>query len=257
MSAIPNIKNLNEWSPLGDDKLDIRLAAFPDTEKMNKLFINKIEENPNIKRIYTQDSCITIKSFKKLIECDLKIKELNLSGAYFVGDSELEILKLPELEELNLSFAYGRFPVQMITDKGVSTILDNCTNLKKLDLSGTKITNKTLEKIATKPLINFLRIFSCNKITAKEIKDLKTSCPDLKVVTESHKDNAKIEFIKFINEIKSRLMHEYSVNGEGDVIFKSSVTYEERKFINYELFNDNSLSKLEMELMKLTSRTNK
>ena len=81
---------------------------------------------------------------KILILCGRTLRKLDLSRTHITGEtlSEGDGVFLTFMEELNISYCYK------LTDTGLSSILNVCgKNLKKLDLSRTKITGENLTDV--------------------------------------------------------------------------------------------------------------
>jgi Leucine-rich repeat (LRR) protein len=260
MAGISQVRDYDTWTPQTENTLDLRLAIFSDEESENEILSRKANEmNENLECLYTQASYISLDAYVQLLENCPNLRVLNLCCAKKTGHAALGIIaKFKKLEELNLHFAsyasvieqmgqYERVPDfakrEGITDDIVETILNNCPNLKKLDLSGAKITERTLELIASNPNITFLKILQCWDLNKAEVEKLKEARSDL-VIIDARVDDPELDataaFEQLTRKVKPRYYQEVRIEGESGfrLKIKDDVDLQEKELIAPSVFFD-------------------
>ncbi len=251
MSAIPQIVNYDHWIPQTENTLDLRLASSSDEKIMHRIILKKATEmGKNLEYLYTQSAYLSYESLVKLLLDCPNLKILNLSCSYKISEKSLAIIaQFKKLEELNLQFASyipdinldklstNRIanPSQDITDNGVDIILKGCPHLKKLDLSGTKVTNKTLEKIKNKEKLIFLRVHKCLKLKQSNIDSLAQFRPNL-MIDIIDKSESDLAFSTLVKEIKAHYFIIYQLNGF-KITIKNEAFEKQNDLINPAIFS--------------------
>lgn len=256
MTAIYEIKDYNSWVPQTKNSLDLRLGIFTHEGYENAIIIIKsFEMKENLTALYTQASYLSLDGYKVLVENCPNLKILNLCCANKTGDTALKIIsQLDKLEEINLHFArnepiieymYGNScrvlsdyidQVERITDKGVARILDNCHNLRKLDLSGTQITNLTLEKIAQSKSIIYLRLHHCWMLKDSDIDNLAKARQDITIIS-NNKNDATTLFRQLARNVKNRYVKEtHEEGGEFTPTFHNEISKEDKLLVSLSAF---------------------
>ncbi len=240
----------SQWTPISKNTLDLRLSIFKNEDKENNLLaIVASEMKENLKILHTQASSISAQGLTALAENCPNVEVLNLCCAYKIGDKALEIIsQFTKLKELNLNCAAkkeilddwgstGRAKViEGIKDTYIVNILNKCSELEKLDLSGTQITLETLKVIATRDKIKFLRLAYCWDLKDEEISYLAKARPDVQIMRDL-KDDASSEFITLAKSMKSRYYKETQISkGEISISFKDDVSELEKDFISLSTF---------------------
>ena len=165
------------------------------------------EEKQALTAVYTQGSMFSGREIAILAGNCPNISILRFENAYRIGDTELKLIAQcfkDTLEELNVKFASNsadqtefmgglcrllpdlRDQVEWISDNGVEELLLNCPKLKKLDLSGAKITEKSLETISKCLSLTHINLHSCsfgqtNEANKQAVKKLHRMRPDLTI----------------------------------------------------------------------------
>lgn len=215
VAAIPSI--------MGPHCLDLRARkeSLRDIEancrSLTEYFIQMTaQQKQAITEVYTRGgTLLSEREINILADNCPNISKLKLRCAYRIGDDAVKTIanRFKEtLTELDLHFASNsadqtefmgemcrvipqlRDQVEYITDHGISYLLEKCKKLSKIDLSGTAMTTKTLDKIAETTQLVYLEINPCYKIAATKNYDerpkfeaidrLCKQRPDLTIVDE-------------------------------------------------------------------------
>lgn len=231
MVAIREVPDYDTWTPQTETTLDLRLGIFTDEQKENELICRKsVEMGVKLKELHTQASYISAEGYAALVKNCPNLEVLNLCVAYKTGDTALKIISgFDSLRELNLNFACNEpciesrgtmsrcadlSAVEDITDVGVEAILNNCMNLRAIDLSGTRISVKTLELIASKQNITTLKVGACWNLTRDDIAHLRAARPDI-VVHENEGQDATVSFFALKNAVAWRYYSQMSTANGG------------------------------------------
>lgn len=113
-----------------------------------------IEMKENLHTLYARESHISEREYEKLVHLCPNLSHLILDGAHVNEQILLNISKLSNLVHLNLNNVIG------VSSVGIKAILKNCSNLRELDISGSKTANEDILDIIDSEGNNltFLRI---------------------------------------------------------------------------------------------------
>lgn len=257
--AIPEIKDYNTWTPQTEHTLDLRMLIPTDsTDTMSIRY--KVDEafknmQGNLEALYTQAFCGTKETYETLVNCCPNVKVLNLHCAKGINNEILKkISTLPKLEELNVAFC------DAITDEGIEPILKNCP-IKKLDLSGSKITSKTLEILKDIKEFKYLKlegwepegsddtreVISLDMMMVQlrfdyQIKNLSQARSDITIATDKSITNviypdARREFISLFNNVKDRYHQDQCLQITNLFPYIENYKPLDVKFVNTRLFS--------------------
>lgn len=252
MVAIRDVPNYDKWAPQTENVVDMRLGIFADMDRENEVIAEASNEmGQNLTELYTQASYISFVGLQALREKSPLLRVLNLCCAYKVADASLQVVAgFSELEELNLHYASydpnivlmgnvarSADPTQIsvITDAGIRAVLEGCPKLSKIDLSGTRITAVTLERIAGLHNIKVVRLSGCWDLKPEDIAKLIDNRPDLRVETEE--PGATEAFQSLAKAVKPRYYREVpSSTGGYYVRLPDHVAKSEARFIAPSVF---------------------
>ena len=132
------------------------------------------------------------------------LKKIEFSSVQFVTDDLLREISgsHPELVELNLSNKWK------ITDDGISNVLENCSGIRKLDVSGTQLTDTSFKIIANNlKCLTHLISRRCDCITDEAIINVIQNCVDLKVLDVGWCYGLTNKALKGIAQFPNNLIH--------------------------------------------------
>jgi hypothetical protein len=215
-----NLEKLKElslsYSSITMKSLNKFLAHCPNLVKLNlsgcKNINDTIEElqiNENLEGLKELDlygTSITMKSLNKFLAHCPNLVKLNLPGCKNINDTieELQINEnLEKLKELSLSYS-------SITMKSLNKFLAHCPNLVKLNLPGCKNINDTIEELQINENLEGLKELDLRgtSITMKSLNRFLAHCPSLVKLSLAFSENIydsneelQIENLKKIKEL--------------------------------------------------------
>lgn len=158
----------------------LNLDLYCDDDELNNTLSNLTDQQKAaITAVFTESAYISTKGLVALATACPNISSLRLANAHRTGNKAVRLLAnmLPKLKELNLHFANDETKqlkklksmrrdvprlkdlshkdpslVKWITNSSIKILLNNCTQLTNLDLSGINITTLTLKKIMQLPI---------------------------------------------------------------------------------------------------------
>ena len=111
-----------------------------------------------------------------VIDCCRNLKKLEFSEFQLVTDDMLKQVSesCPELLDLNINSKWK------ITDKGFCNVAEKCLFLQKLDVSGTRLTNKSFAMIGENlKHLKHLKMRRCDHLTDESVSIIVHHIPDL------------------------------------------------------------------------------
>ena len=108
------------------------------------------------------------KSLDLLLSKLKKLTYLNLTGSSITDEDLSSFAKAKKLTDLSLAFTG-------VTDTGINTLVKSQCAVSDLDLSGTKITRKSLLQLGKLPHLKYLTIRNTPNLNKHEIEILKKS----------------------------------------------------------------------------------
>jgi hypothetical protein len=132
------------------------------------------------------------------------LKKIEFSPSQFITNDLLREIggSHPELIELNISNKWK------ITDEGLSHLLESCSGIKKLNVSGTQLTDTSFKSIANNlKCLTHLISRRCDCITDDAIINVIQSCVDLKVLDVGWCYTLTNKALKGIARFPNNLIH--------------------------------------------------
>lgn len=213
MSAIPCIKNFDDWTPITPCTLDLRLAPTVNYEESSSLLLQLTQKiGSKLSCLYTHNSYAESNAWVQTISHCPNLEQINLANACRVSQDVLQsIAVLAKLKQLNLSFAHDDTNASseiedslFIKDEWIAPVLDRC-RLTHLDLSGSLISAQSIEKIADCSTLCLVKLSSCQMLQDKQIESLKKRRPDMKIILDQEGD-ASIEAAKLAKGVSKRFL---------------------------------------------------
>lgn len=247
------------WKPQTETGLDLRLRGNHYFKDDNEFITKKVSAmGSKLEILETQAAKLSITTLNVLRDNCPNLRRLNVAFTHTVGDTALRVIaQFSNLEELNLDGAikdveeekpfeifmtppYLRTPeiiVESVTDAGLQTVLDSCKKLRKLDISRTGITLKSLRKINDDTDVTHVRIHSCWNLKTEELVEFQKSArSSLTISQENPELSAESDLRRLMQAVKDRYFRKIVYEGGPAIRVKEDVPREDIPFINPYLF---------------------
>lgn len=141
-----------------------------------KTFLTLIQNCPDLEELVLKGQKFNVSAIISVISLCYNIKKLEFSDLQIITDEVLKQISgcCSQLVDLNINSKWK------ITDNGFCDIVDKCTYLQKLDISGTRLTKKSFLRMAeTLKSLSHLRMRRCDYLTDEAVSVIVHQCPNL------------------------------------------------------------------------------
>ena len=139
-------------------------------------FLSLMKNNPEIEELVLKDQKFSTAATISFISVCKHLKKLEFSEYQIVTDEVLKQISesCPNLVDLNVNSKWK------ITDTGFCDILDKCVLLEKLDISGTRLTEKSFFKMGdTAKNLKHLKMRRCDYVNDESLSAVFRCCQNL------------------------------------------------------------------------------
>ena len=209
-------------------------------------FLTFIQNSPNIEELVFKEQKFGVNTLISIIACCKDIKKIEFSDCQMVTDDMLKQIgaSCSQLIDLNINSKWK------ITDHGFCDIVEKCLLLQKLDVSGTRLTNKSFSKLGENlKYLNHLKMRRCDYLTDESLSIIVQHIPNLLTLDIGWCSQLTKEALNSIAKYSKNLIY-LSMPGLYDAVFSVEtianllINCKKMKYLNFLDYRDALHTKL-------------
>ena len=217
-----------------------------------KTFITLVQNSPDLEGLVLKDQKFSVSAIISILSLCSNMKKLEFSDLQLVTDDVLRQISecCPQLVDLNINSKWK------VTDNGFCDIVEKCVLLQKLDISGTRLTNKSFLRMAeTLKCLEHLKMRQCDYLTDEAVSMIIHHCPNLLTLDIGWCSKLTKESLNAIAKYSKNLLY-LSMPGLYEAVFSVEtianllIKCQKLKYLNFLDYRDTLHTKLFREMLE-------